>query len=195
MKLPICVFDIESDMLCSSCQERLERGDLTEFDVEFSRWVLERAEDYPELEDLNLLRAIRLQDRVILVVKKRGKDVLLAEKAFLSEVEESFGDVLIFESPTKLRKIVRNLIAPAVELGVNSLHLPDGFRESIVMLRAEDRERIPYSKDDLRAIVSAVMGESVIFRYQDVGLEKDETSDDDVFEEKMRRFTRKRRAR
>ncbi|MFQ5833036.1 MAG: hypothetical protein ACE5H4_10065 [Candidatus Thorarchaeota archaeon] len=195
MKLPICVFDIESDMLCSGCQERLDRGDLTEFDVEFSRWVLDRVEDYPELEDLHLQRAIRLQDRAILVVKKKGRDVLLAEQAFLDEIGESFGDVFIFESPMKLRKIVRSLIAPAVELGVNRLHLPDGFRESIVMLRAEDRERIPYSKDDLRAIVSAVMGESVIFRYQDEGIEKDETSDDDVFEEKMRRFTGKRRAR
>ncbi len=195
MKLPVCVFDIESDMLCSSCQEQLDRGDLTEFDVEFSRWVLERAKEYPGLEDLNLSRAIKLQDRVILVVKKRSKDVLLAEQAFLDEVEESFGDVLIFESPTKLRRIVRNLIAPAVELGINSLHLPDGFRESIVMLRAEDRDRIPYSKDDLRAIVSAVMGEPVIFRYQDEGQEKAETSDDGIFEEKMKRFTWKRRAR
>ncbi|MFW9799208.1 MAG: hypothetical protein ACFFD9_02130 [Candidatus Thorarchaeota archaeon] len=195
MKLPVCVFDIESDMLCSTCQERLDRGDLTDFDVEFSRWVLESAKEYPGLEDLHLQRAIRLEDRVILVVKKKNKVLLLTEEAFLSDIEESFGDVLIFESPIKLRRIVRKLIEPAVELGVNSLHLPDGFRESIVMLRAEDRDRIIHSKEDLRAIVSAVMGESVIFRYQDEGLEKEEASEDDVFEEKMRRFTGKRRAR
>ncbi|MHA2601208.1 MAG: hypothetical protein AM324_003645 [Candidatus Thorarchaeota archaeon SMTZ1-83] len=195
MKLPVCVFDLESDMLCPSCQERLDRGELSAFDIEFSKWIMERAKEYPELEDLNLLRAVRTNGRLILVVGKKNSGVLQSAKALMDEIKESFGEVLIFESPVKLRRIVRSLIEPAIEVGVNSLHLPDGFRESIVMLRPEDRDRIAYSKEDLREIVSAVMGESVLFQYQDERIEKDETSKDDAFGEKLREFSVRRRTR
>ncbi|MHA2021315.1 MAG: hypothetical protein ACW98J_06035 [Candidatus Thorarchaeota archaeon] len=189
MKLPVCVFDIESDMLCTSCQERLDRGDITDFDVEFSAWILNKSKEYSAIEDLKILRAIKADSRLILVVKKRNKEVLLATEGLMNEMAESFGEVMIFEGPIKLRKIVRKLIEPALEVGVNSLYLPGGTRENIVMLKPEDRDRITYSKEDLRKIVSAVVGESVLFQYQDERIEKEEASGDDVFEEKMREFT------
>lgn len=195
MKLPVCVFDLESDMLCPSCQERLDKGELNEFDIEFSKWIMGRAKEYPELEDLHLLRAVKTGGRLILVLRKKTVGVLQSAEALMDEMGEAFGEVLIFESPVKLRRIVRNLIEPAIEVGVNSLHLPDGFRESIVMLRPEDRERILYSKEDLREIVSAVMGESVLFEYQDERIEKDETTQDDSFGEKLREFSVRRRSR
>jgi hypothetical protein len=40
MRLPVCNFDLESDMLCTNCQARLDRGEITSFDVEFSKWLL-----------------------------------------------------------------------------------------------------------------------------------------------------------
>lgn len=193
MKLPICVFDIESDILCPNCQERLDKGELTDFDIEFSKWMLEKSKEYSELANLNFLRAIKSEDRLILVVKKKGKDSLLRIEGLMSEMHETYGEPMIFESPIKLRKIVRTLIDPAIEVGVNSLHLPDGTRESIVMLRAEDRERIQYSKNELREIVSAVMGESVLFQYQDERIEKEEEPVDDEFDEKMMQYGGRRR--
>jgi hypothetical protein len=188
MKLPVCVFDIESDMLCTSCQERLDRGDITDFDVEFSTWILNKSKEYSTIEDLKLLRAIKADSRLILVVKKRNKEVLLATEGLMNEMAETFGEVMIFEGPIKLRKIVRELIEPALEVGVNSLYLPGGTKENIVMLKPEDRDRITYSKEELREIVSAVVGESVLFQYQDERTEKEEVSGDDVFDEKMREF-------
>ncbi|MFW9846760.1 MAG: hypothetical protein ACFFD6_08435, partial [Candidatus Thorarchaeota archaeon] len=120
---------------------------------------------------------------------------LTSVEGLMNEIGEQFGNVMIFEAPIKLRKIVRTLIEPALELGVNSLYLPDGSKESIVMLRTEDRERISYSKSDLREIASAVLGESVLFQYQDERLEKEEDTRDSVFEEKLREFAGRGRQR
>ncbi|MFW9965712.1 MAG: hypothetical protein ACFFEA_01025 [Candidatus Thorarchaeota archaeon] len=191
MKLPICVFDIESDMLCPNCQERLDRGDITDFDIKFSKWLLDKSKEYPEIDDLHLLRAIKSNGRLVLVVKKNYKDRLLETEGLMNEVAESYGEVMIFEGPIKLRKIVRKLIDPALEVGVNSLYLPGGTKESIVMLKPEDRDRISYSKEDLRKIVSAVMGESVLFQYQDERAEKEESTGDDIFGEKLKEFAGK----
>ncbi|MHA1942963.1 MAG: hypothetical protein ACW96M_01070 [Candidatus Thorarchaeota archaeon] len=193
MRLPVCNFDLESDMLCTNCQARLDRGELTRFDIEFSKWMLEREKEYPNLTDLTIQRASKVGDRLVIVVKKRGKNLILSEEALVNEMTEKYGEPVIVEGPTKLRRIVREFIHPANEVGVNSLYLPDGSKESIVMLREEDRERISYSTEDLRRIVSAVMGESVLFEFQDdrIKREKEEEAPDE-FDQRMEEMGKRR---
>ncbi len=192
MKIPVCRFDLESDTLCPNCQERFDKGKITSFDIEFCKWLLEKEKDYSALEELNLQRAIKVADRIILVVKKRTKIALLSAEELISAITEAFGEVIVIEGPIKLRKIVRTFIDPAVEVGVNSLHMPGGYRESIVILRADDKERIPYTTAQLKEIVSAIMGEKVLFEY-DERLEKDDDAIEDEFDESMRKLSERRR--
>lgn len=193
MKLPVCNFDLESDMLCTNCQARLERGDLKHFDIEFSKWMLEKDKDYPSLTDFTLLRAARVGEKIVLVVKKRGRDLILAEEALVSEITEHFGEPIIVEGPVKLRRVVREFIHPANEVGVNSLYLPDGSKESIVMLNSDDKERISYTIEELRLIVSAVMGESVLFEFQEdrTKTEKEDEAPDE-FDQRMEEMGKRR---
>ena len=149
MKLPVCIIDLESDILCPSCQEKLDTGQISNFDIEFSRWLLQKSKEYPELADLHLLRAVRVDGRLILIVKKKSRDVLLALEDLMEEIREQYGEV--------------------------------------------DRGRIPYTKEELRQIVSAVTGETVLFEYQDEREKKEEEQAPDVLEKKIQEFTRKRR--
>jgi hypothetical protein len=194
MRLPICKFDIENESLCPSCQERLDRGEISEFDVEMCKWLIEKLESHPVLEDLELRKAVRIENRLVLIVRKGNKNIISSDKELMEELESNFGEPMFFEGRPKLRSVVRMLIAPAVEVGVNSLYLPNGFKENIVMLRPEDKDKIDYSKDELRSIVSAVIGESVLFQYQDERIEKeDEDETDESFDEKMREFGSQKR--
>ncbi|NHI90220.1 MAG: hypothetical protein EAX87_11910 [Candidatus Thorarchaeota archaeon] len=193
MRLPVCNFDLESDMLCTSCQAKLDRGEITAFDIDFSKWLLEKEKDHPNLQGFTLLRATRTENRLILIVKKKSNDLLLAEEDIMDELQEKYGEVMIIEGPVKLRTIIKKFIAPASEVGVNSLYLPDGSKESIVMLRGEDRERIKYSTDELRTIVSAIVRESVLFEYQEDKLEtKKEKEVSDEFDQRMEEMSQRR---
>jgi len=193
MRLPVCNFDIESDMLCPNCQAKLDRGDITGFDIQFSKWILEKEKQYPNLDSVTLRKAAMAGSRLIIVVKKKNKETLLAEEALMQEITDEYGEVIIIEGAPKLRRIVKEFIDPANEVGVNSLWLPDGTKESIIMLSEEDRERIKYSNDELREIVSAVMGESVLFEYQDDRRKKNDTDDEpDEFDEKMKALSERR---
>jgi hypothetical protein len=175
-------------MLCPNCQAKLDRGEITDFDIEFSKWLLKREKDFPLLENLNLQRAVKVDNRIILVVKKKSREILESQEDLMTDIRESFGETIIIQGPPKLRRIVRSFIEPAIEVGVNSLYLPDGSKESIVMLREEDRERISYTGDELRAIISAIMGQSVLFEFQDDRPRppKEEEEDEDLFDQKMR---------
>jgi hypothetical protein len=187
MRLPVCNFDLESDMLCPNCQARLDRGEISQFDIEFSKLMLEKEKEYPNLDNLTLLRATRVGNRLILVVKKKNKGILLSEGQLVQELKEQYGELIVVEGPVKLRTVVREFIHPAVEVGVNRLYSPDGAKESIVILREEDRERIEFSKEELRRIVSAIMGESVLFAYQDSrrkAVVEEETPDE--FEQRLK---------
>ena len=120
-------------------------------------------------------------------MNKKNKEPLLAEEALMQEITDEYGEVIIIEGAPKLRRIVREFIAPANEVGVNSLWSADGTKENIVMLREEDRERIKYSSDELRVIISAIMGESVLFEYQDDRRhKKEEIEKPDEFDERMK---------
>jgi hypothetical protein len=182
-------------MLCPNCQAKLDRGEITGFDIQLSKWFLEREKQYPSLDALTLKRAARTEKNLILIVNKKNKELLLNEDALIQELTEEYGEPIIIEGTPKLRRIVREFIAPAIEVGVNSLYLPDGAKESVVMLREEDRERIKYSKDELREIISAIMGESVLFEYQDDRVKREHEitiEEPDEFDEKMQELGKRR---
>ncbi|MFW9953757.1 MAG: hypothetical protein ACFFD3_04310 [Candidatus Thorarchaeota archaeon] len=193
MRLPICVFDLESDMLCPSCQDRFDSGELSEFDIEFSKWLLANGKDSVHADRIDLLRALRFKDLLVLVVKKKSVTALTDDDELMAKIREIYGEILIVEGPAKLRTIVRELIAPAIEVGVNTLYLPNGFKESIVMLRPQDRERIKYSKEQLKAIASAVANESILFQYQDERVAREDQTEGDDFGDKLREFSGSRR--
>lgn len=180
-------------MLCPSCQAKLDRGEITGFDIQFSKWLLEKEKQYPSLEGLTLRKAATAGSRLILVVNKKNKEILLAEETLMQEITDEYGEIIIIEGAPKLRRIVREFISPANEVGVNSLWSPDGTKESIVMLREEDRERIKYDNNELREIISAIMGESVLFEYQDDRRKPEQDNEEpDAFDEKMRDLTERR---
>ena len=182
-------------MLCPNCQERLDKGEITDFDIEFSKWILEKEKEYETLNDLHILRAISVLNYIVLIVRKRQAMILTKNEDLMKEIKEEYGEVLIFEGTPKLRNVVRTLIAPAVEVGVNSLYLPTGGKESIVMLRDGDKSRIKFTLEDLRKIVSQIMNESVLFEYQGNRVSEEERKSDE-FDERMKELThRKRRAR
>ncbi len=176
-------------MLCTNCQARLDRGEITPFDIEFSKWLLEREKDHPTLENFHLLRASKAANRLILVVKRNTGNFLSSDDSLVEEIEEQFGELIIIEGPAKLRKVVREFIQPAIEVGVNSLYSPDGTKESIIMLREEDRERIKFNTNELRAIVSAIMRQSVLFEYQEERIRQTQEKDPDEFDKRMKEMS------
>lgn len=119
--------------------------------------------------------------------------MILSNEELVDDIEEEFGDLMVIEGPTNMRTLIKKLIDPVVEVGINSLYLPDGTKESIVMLREEDRKRLRYSSETLGDIISAITGQHVIFDFQTEEEEEEEEEETDTFAEKMKEFSSRRR--
>ena len=81
--LPACKTCVSSEFLCSSCQDKLDSGELTEFEIDLAKELVQLEEEEPEkfgfLKDVSFYKAIDYEDVVIIVVGKKDKIKLTKE--------------------------------------------------------------------------------------------------------------------
>ncbi|MBD3187294.1 hypothetical protein GF325_10725, partial [Candidatus Bathyarchaeota archaeon] len=77
-KLPCCIACAKSDILCYSCQERLESGDLTDLDLDIAEFLLELEEEDPDLglSEIKFYKSIDLGNLIIMIVGKEETDII-----------------------------------------------------------------------------------------------------------------------
>ncbi|MDD1764536.1 MAG: hypothetical protein LUQ46_00785, partial [Candidatus Methanomethyliaceae archaeon] len=68
MKTPICFFCAKSGVLCPRCQEKLDKGDVTEADVEVSKWFIDYEAKNPQLKDYVIHRTVKVPKMMIIMV-------------------------------------------------------------------------------------------------------------------------------
>ncbi|WP_456482667.1 hypothetical protein [Methanopyrus sp.] len=165
MELPICEVCAKTGLLCPGCEERLERGEITETDVEVSKKLVELKEEHPSLEDVALLRTIDTGNLVVLVTKPGMAGKLIGKRGRISRaLSDHLGKkvrvVEEIENPKdvrQLRKLIQDLILPARLLSVNVVYEPDGERYKAV-IHHRDRHRVPADTEELEKAVKELTG-------------------------------------
>ena len=67
---------IKSGFLCTNCQARLDTGEITEFEIDLAKDLLqleEEEEQFSFLRNISFYKAIDYEDVVIIVVGKKDK--------------------------------------------------------------------------------------------------------------------------
>ncbi len=70
MKAPICGVCLKSGMLCRTCMKKLERGNVSETDIEVARALLELSASIRSLRDITLERAVGSDNMIVIVCAK-----------------------------------------------------------------------------------------------------------------------------
>ncbi|WP_456466872.1 hypothetical protein [Methanopyrus sp.] len=168
MELPICEVCAKTGLLCPGCEEKLERGEITETDVEVSKKLVELREKYPSLEDAVLLRTIDTGSLVVLVTRPgmagkligKGGRVSRALSDHLGKKVRVVEEVEDPEDIRQLRKLIQDLIIPARLLSVNVVYEPEGERYKAV-IHHRDRNRVPAPVDELQEAIKELTGMEV----------------------------------
>ncbi len=158
MKTALCNFCLKSGILCSKCQGKLKSGEVSEADFEIARLLLSLEEKYPPLQDVYFHKAIEANGVLAVVVKRGDVPRLLGYggKIIRSLGEKTGKTIRILEHGVDDRKFLEDLFVPMRILTINTIWLPDGTKETRVILR-RGRRRTPNVKA-LKEIAQKVRG-------------------------------------
>ena len=70
MKTPICKICVSSDIMCSGCQAKLDKGEVSQHAVEVARALSKLSERFSALDKTEFKKAIGFEDLTIIMVPK-----------------------------------------------------------------------------------------------------------------------------
>jgi transcription antitermination factor NusA-like protein len=154
---------VKTGFLCTKCEEKLEKGEITPFELDLSKDFLELEENgkFSYLKDVSFYKAIDFQDVVILIVGKNDKIRITQE--LINWVKEMYeiDQIILIEKTDKPRPVVESLIAPGKLISINEIFLATGDIEYRAVIPQQDKKEILFTKGELEELLEELTGKSV----------------------------------
>jgi len=160
--LPACTTCVKSGFLCTSCQTKLDEGELTEFELDLAKDLLDLEATDPEkfgyLKEVSFYKAIDFEDVVILVVGNKDKLRIAPELTRWIKKNYEIDTLIYIEKTKKPRPVVEDLIAPSKLLSLNEIFLATGDIEFKAVLREDDKDKILFTAEELEELLMELTG-------------------------------------
>lgn len=157
MRLPICIFDAKTGVLCPKCESRLKNGELSKVDVECSIKLIKLSNKNQDIDNLNLIGSQKIDGDYVLILKDSNISHIKSNDKIISSIEEEFnGRVWFVEANSSVRKILENLFFPIRILKTNMIWLPDGNQVTQVTIESKDYEKFSSIIEKVKKIVNVV---------------------------------------
>ena len=157
MRLPICIFDAKTGVLCPKCESRLKNGELSKVDVECSIKLIKLSNKNQDIDKLNLIGSQKIDGDYVLILKDSNISHIKSNDKIISSIEEEFnGRVWFVEANSSVRKILENLFFPIRVLKTNMIWLPDGNQVTQVTIESKDYEKFSSIIEKVKKIVNVV---------------------------------------
>jgi hypothetical protein len=166
--LPACVTCISSGFLCTSCQEKLDMGEISEFDLDLAKDLLEleETEEFSFLKNVSFYKSIDFEDVVIIIVGL--KDKIKITSKLIDWIKENYEieTLILIEKTSKPRPVIEALIAPNKLLSLNEIFLATGDIEFKAILSRKDEESILFTKEELEELVLEITGNVIRVEFE-----------------------------
>ena len=157
MRLPICIFDAKTGVLCPKCESRLKNGELSKIDVECSIKLIKLSNKNQDIDKMNLIGSQKIDEDYVLILKDSNVSHINSNDKLISSIEKEFnGKVWFVEANSSVRKILENLLFPIRILKTNMIWLPDGNQVTQVTLESKDYEKFFSIVEKVKKIVNVV---------------------------------------
>jgi len=157
LRLPICIFDAKTGVLCPKCESRLKNGELSKIDVESSIKLIKLSNKNQDIDKLNLIGSQKIDEDYVLILKDSNVSHINSNDKLISSIEKEFnGKVWFVEANSSVRKILENLFFPIRILKTNMIWLPDGNQVTQVTIESKDYEKFFSKIEKVKKIVNVV---------------------------------------
>lgn len=171
MKIPLDYLCVKTGVLCPRCQRLVDTGIVKEYEVQVMRALLELEDrpDFKYLKDSTYVKALKLNDVMILIIEVKDPTVRPKDLGRLGRMLSSKLNIkvrVINKVSGSIRELASQLIYPARVAGVNTLWLPDGSVEHIVRIPKGDLRYLPARMSSLEEVLSKITGMNVRIRVE-----------------------------
>lgn len=157
MKVPICIFDAKTGVLCPKCESRLKNGELSKIDVECSIKLIKLSVKNQDIDRLNLIGSQKIDEDYVLILKDSNLSNINSNDKLISSVEKEFnGKVWFVEANSSIRRFLEDLFFPIRILKTNMIWLPDGNQVTQVTIESKDYEKSFNLIEKIKKIVNVV---------------------------------------
>lgn len=151
---------MRSGILCPKCRVKIERGEVTQLDLEVARLLVSLEDEYPLLQDVYFRGALEVDNTLVILVKRGDANKILSYGGkIIKALENKFGkSIRILEYNSSERKFIEDLFAPLNVVTINKIWLPDGSVETRVILKGKNKRRRLLNIDVAKEIAKRVKG-------------------------------------
>lgn len=157
MKYPLDKVCIKSGVFCSSCQRKIESGAVSDSDIQIMRALINLENKLKFLRKGEYVKSISMNGETIVLLKDgfEPSEIEILEKELSGILERK---VKIIEYVNDIKKIIEQLIYPALLLGVNKVWLPTGEEILNIRVSARDRRYIAKNKEQYEQLIEKISG-------------------------------------
>jgi transcription antitermination factor NusA-like protein len=160
VKTILDAFCVKSGILCRRCEEKVEKGLVTELDLKVIQRIVELEKDNPVLQDVTYHRSVEADGIMAVLVDKKDMPKLLGGGAkIVKDLAETFGKrVKLISYGGDSREFLEDLFSPLSILTINTVWIPDGTQETKVILTGREPRRMPVDLEKVRKIAQELKG-------------------------------------
>jgi transcription antitermination factor NusA-like protein len=155
--------------LCSKCKRKVEKGEVSQLDLEIGRLLISIEDEYPPLQDVSFHNSFEA-DSVLAIFVGQGdiaKILSYGGKIIKFLERKTKKTVRVLEHKSDKRKFLEDLFAPVSILTINRIWLPDGSTETRVILKGRERKKTSKYIRSLKNIAKEAQGITLRVEFAD----------------------------
>jgi len=156
MNWPICDICLNSDILCSGCQDKIKTGKVKENEVKIARSLFDLSKKIKTLKEAELVKIID-SDIIVLVTKKGdGPKVVGKSGAIVKSLAKEFNKpIKVIEHENDMKEFAEGILKPAKISGMNKVYGKDG-EEIKFRVSNKDKKRIRINSDSFCEMINSL---------------------------------------
>ncbi|SRR5208337_316741 len=160
VKTILDAFCVKSGILCRRCEEKLEKGQITELDLKVIQRMVELEKEHPVLQDVTYHRSVEADGMMAVLVDRKDVPRLLGGGAkIVKDLGDTFGKrVKLISYGGDDREFLEDLFSPLSILTINTIWIPDGSTETKVILTGRQPRRMPVDLDIVKTMAQELKG-------------------------------------
>ena len=144
MKVPICNFDAKNAILCPQCESKIERGEITEADVEASIKLADLAKTDPKVDNFKLYKCRKINENYIIHLDKNDIFTIRQSRQLYKLIQSKFeGKIWLVEAGESDNRFIEDLFFPTKILSINSVWHPNGSQKTKAIVSGRWTPKFP----------------------------------------------------